>query len=144
MTQDLGGYSCFFWERCLFGHMAALIRLATVALFALLLQFSAGGAVNAGVVAYATAGYAVNNDVPETVAISAFDSVGLNGATSTDGCQSGKCGGLTCHCTCHGIAGALPLAQCGLLYVPKATPSSAPNQYFAAITLLPPVPPPQA
>ncbi len=124
--------------------MAHLIRLAAIALFALLLQFSAGGAVSAALAPLAIHQCAVGQAQSDIETIAAYDLSEINADTSGEDCQSGKCSGLTCHCTCHGLVGALPMPPLGLLHIPKAVPSRPGPQYFAAITLLPPVPPPQA
>ena len=124
--------------------MAHLIRLIAVALFALLLQFSAGGAASAASARLAIHQCAVSQDQSDIETIAASDLSEINAVTSSEDCQSGKCSGLTCHCTCHGLVGALPMPPLGMLDIPKAVPSRPGHQYFAAITLLPPVPPPQA
>ncbi len=64
--------------------------------------------------------------------------------TTSEDCQKGDCSGLTCHCTCHGLAAALTVTYPSLPARASSTRRVLGHSVFTSATLLPPVPPPQA
>lgn len=124
--------------------MAPLIRLAAVLFFALLLYVTVGGVVHAASVARVDQSCGISQTQAPVGAVASDSAEVWNAATTAQDCQSGKCSGSNCHCSCHGLVAALPVPASGLPRMPIATHARPGPQYFAAVTLLPPVPPPQA
>jgi hypothetical protein len=122
--------------------------ITTLVIFGLLLQFSAGPVVRA---AAENPSQFIESCVVQHSLQAVIPSLGhasdqvdpVSRATTPQDCVNGACSGLTCQCSCHGVAAAIPVLPIGFPEIPAANGHASLQQSFVGIGLTPPARPPK-